>query len=86
MGRKQDNLPVAALESCDQETLTQQGKCEAYVLGCLLKSTLILLHKHAYTHTNKHKYTYTHHRHRKAANTLEQQVCKGIFISSINRE
>lgn len=59
MGRKQDNLPVAALESCDQEILTQQGKCEAYVLGCLLKSTLILLHKHAYTHTNTNTNTHT---------------------------
>lgn len=59
MGHKQDNLPVAALESCDQETLTQQGKCEAYVLGCLLKSTLTLLHKHAYTHTNTNTNTHT---------------------------
>lgn len=59
MGRKQDNLPVAALESCDQETLTQQGKCEASMLGCLLKSTLTLLHKHAYTHTNTNTNTHT---------------------------
>lgn len=59
MGRKQGNLPVAALESCDQETQTQQGKCEAYVLGCLLKSILTLLHKHAYTHTNTNTNTHT---------------------------
>lgn len=72
-GRKQDNLPVAALESRDQETQTQQGKCEAYVLGCFLKSILTLLHKHAYTHTNTNTNT----------QSQTQKGCKHLITTSL---
>lgn len=70
MGRKQGNLPVAALESCDQETQTQQGKCEAYVLLSPEIHTYIVAQARLHSHKHKHEYTYTHHRHRKAENTL----------------